>query len=285
MHVLIDTGCSISLIDAKNVNRHQVEREELDLQTLNSETITTLGAVILESVVMNRAELGPLKVYVVSSLPHGIDCILGLDVVLKHGMSVGMKDGEVNLNFHATAAMGQVHERNEMSGNVTNANVEGISIDDRDFKARFKDERWHVCWEWKNGEPPLNTRRPNYKVKDEDLDAFNDEIMQWINEGILIPWSQEEHGDIKNVLPLMAVRQQKGENVKIRPVLDFRFLNDHVQVLSLPGSSTPLCSDRLRQWRQLGSMCAVMDLRKAYLQVYIDPRLWCYQIVRWNGST
>lgn len=46
---------------------------------------------------------------------------------------------------------------------------------------------------------------------------------RWIKEGILIPWKEEVES---RVLPLMAVVQ--ATNHKVRLVLDFQELNDHV---------------------------------------------------------
>ena len=47
----------------------------------------------------------------------------------------------------------------------------------------------------------------------------------------------------------------------------------------------PLCRDRLREWRSKGSQFGAIDLRRAYLQVHVDPDLWCYQAVKWHGRT
>ena len=46
---------------------------------------------------------------------------------------------------------------------------------------------------------------------------------RWIDKGILIPW----RGEVKGVIPLMAVEQPTKN--KIRPVLDFRELNESVK--------------------------------------------------------
>ena len=81
---------------------------------------------------------------------------------------------------------------------------------------------------------------------------------------------------------MFGIRQAKGEGYKVRPVLDYRPLNEDIQ--SHPGGATPLCSDRLREWRQRGCECAVVDLRRAYLQVHVDESLWVHQAVRWKDE-
>ena len=61
---------------------------------------------------------------------------------------------------------------------------------------------------------------------------------------------------------------------KVRPVLDFRELND--RVLSLTGQSMPTCDDSLRQWRTTGDKGAIVDLKRACLQVYVEKNFWCF---------
>ena len=76
---------------------------------------------------------------------------------------------------------------------------------------------------------------------------------------------------------------KKGELTKVRPVLDFRWLNARIK--SRPSAATPLCQEKLRQWRRLSNECAVVDLRKACLQLHLDPALWAYQAIVWKGHT
>ena len=53
---------------------------------------------------------------------------------------------------------------------------------------------------------------------------FETEIETWIGEGILVPCENYvSHG----IIPLMAVVH--NTKMKVRPVLDFRELNQHVQ--------------------------------------------------------
>ena len=86
-----------------------------------------------------------------------------------------------------------------------------------------------------------------------------------MKDGILVPWQVEIHRAVRHNIPLMAVIQQKSGNEKVRPVLDFRQLNGTIE--SRPAGATPICQDRLREWRLNGGQCALIDLRKAYLQI------------------
>ena len=58
-------------------------------------------------------------------------------------------------------------------------------------------------------------------------------------------------------------------------------LNKSIQ--SHPAGAIPVCSERLREWRQDGDRCAVVDLKKAYIQIYMKPSFWPYQ-ARWKGK-
>ncbi|XP_045108000.1 uncharacterized protein LOC123502800 [Portunus trituberculatus] len=76
----------------------------------------------------------------------------------------------------------------------------------------------------------------------------------------------------------MAVRQNNGG--KVRPVLDYRELNDCVTAFT---ADSDVCSDQLRKWRRHGENVSVLDLRKAYLQVRVDRQLWPFQTVMVRG--
>ena len=111
----------------------------------------------------------------------------------------------------------------------------------------------------------------NYKIAEADQPEFDAEVSEWVDQGILVRHNCHTHGEVQRFLPVMAVRQEKGCGSRVRPVFDYRSLNSTIE--SHPGGATPLCAARLRQWRQLGANCAVLDLRKAYLQVFVDPEL------------
>ena len=76
----------------------------------------------------------------------------------------------------------------------------------------------------------------------------------------------------------MAVIQQNKQ--KVRPVLDYRELNDHVDPFT---ARADICTENLREWRRAGSNVSVLDLRKAYLQVRVHQSLWSYQTVLFKG--
>ena len=76
----------------------------------------------------------------------------------------------------------------------------------------------------------------------------------------------------------MLVFQQNEQ--KVRPVLDYRELNDHVDPFT---ARADICTEKLREWCRARSNVPVLDLRKAYVQVRIHQSLWSYQTVRFKG--
>ena len=94
----------------------------------------------------------------------------------------------------------------------------------------------------------------------------------------LVPYLEDKLGPLKGLIPLMAVIQQNKE--KIRPVLDYQELNDHVDPFT---ARADICTEKSREWQRAGSNVSVLDLCKAYLQVRKHQSLWSYQTVLFKG--
>lgn len=77
----------------------------------------------------------------------------------------------------------------------------------------------------------------------------------------------------------MAVVQQNKE--KVRPVLDYREVNSY---LSPHTADSNVCGEKIREWRRCGQEIALIDLRKAYLQIRVDQSLWPYKTVVFKGQ-
>ncbi|XP_076049715.1 uncharacterized protein LOC143030451 [Oratosquilla oratoria] len=69
---------------------------------------------------------------------------------------------------------------------------------------------------------------------------------------------------------------------KVRPVLDFRELNQFVKCHT-GDDFVDVCSETLRRWRRRRGASAVVDLRAAYLQIHVTKNLWKYQLVKYKG--
>ena len=85
-------------------------------------------------------------------------------------------------------------------------------------------------------------------------------------------------------LPLIAQVQGHKATPPVRPVLDYRLLNKHL--ISTPGRDAVVCEETLRKWRKDGdpSELALLDIKKAYLQVHVAPELLRFQTVVRKGQ-
>ena len=266
---LLDSGCSVTLV--KKTTAAPISHKPVRLETMNGGQMETQGRVLLRSLKSGNKELGPVTAYVVPHLPLGVDIVLGLPLLRRHGCWIGEIKGKVDVRW----GLGVVG----LSADPVK-HGSASTIEDKDFVAWFEEGSWHMVWKWK--EATISQGPVSYSIKRGVESSFDAEIEQWISEGILVRWDESTHGPVKHFMPLMAVVQRKGEVEKVRPVLDYRLLNSVIE--SRPGGAMPLCRERLREWRKKGLKCSVIDLRKAYLQVRVDPSLWCFQAVKWHGE-
>ena len=77
----------------------------------------------------------------------------------------------------------------------------------------------------------------------------------------------------------MAILQESKQ--KVRPVMDYRELNEHVNAYT---ANADVCAQTMREWRQQGPKAAIVDLRRAYLQIHVDKSLWPFQTVKIKGQ-
>lgn len=78
----------------------------------------------------------------------------------------------------------------------------------------------------------------------------------------------------------MAVAQPKKDEVS--PVLDYEELDHHMDVFI---AGTDVCAIKLWEWHQQGVNAALLDLRRAYLQIHIHGSLWPFRIVISKGKS
>ena len=267
--MLIDSGCSLTLIGETLVRGEKRMSEPISLRTVAGGSVDSDSFVWLRSVESHDGyPIGSIKAHVVKGLPLGVDLIIGMDVISRVGLSI--KDDGKTVHLGMTGAI--------------EPNTSLKTVEDCDFQAKFDGSDWTVKWHWKDtGSKKERVASSVNFVKKEDEQSCDEEIREWIREGILVKYDQEEHGQIKHVLPVIAVRQIKGGVTKTRPVLDYRIINENIE--SHPGGAMPTCADRLREWRQNGSQCGLVDLRRAYLQIHIDRDLWTSQTIHWQGET
>ncbi|XP_067943044.1 uncharacterized protein [Watersipora subatra] len=139
-----------------------------------------------------------------------------------------------------------------------------------------------VISKWKDDEPILQNHCSEYKTNDDDGKEFDEEVQRWIDDEWLELYDSTVHGHVEGIIPLMAAKQPNKPN-KIRPVMDYRELNNYIH--NNPGVETAICQEKLRNWGLGGSKACLLDLKKAYLQVHIEPSLKKFQAVRYRGKT
>ena len=64
-------------------------------------------------------------------------------------------------------------------------------------------------------------------------------------------------------------------------MLDFRELNEFVEC---SGADADVCDEKLRTWRQKSVNCALLDLRGAYMQIFVDDEFCKYQMVKFKDQ-
>jgi len=260
---LIDSGCSKSVINANIISDgfscSQVDEEVV---MMNGEACSVEG---LCRAMVKYDEKYVFLEFLVARVFDGCDFLLGIDFIKNIG---GVR---IDTN-------GKVSSINELSAvSIRDRSVSDPCIEDPDFRAVFHDNVWKVSWKWRDDKEPTQVAKVfQFPVKESLRSEFNAEIEQWIADGWLVPYD----GVIKGTLPLLAVEQKnKG---KIRPVMDYRRLNTF---LSSHTAEADVCGEKLRLWRRLGKNIAIIDLRKAYLQIHVEKDLWPYQVVYFEGKT
>lgn len=256
---LVDTGCTSSMV------RHQLVKVcegETAMMAFDGREVRCRGTSEVELVVGDETLVQ--RVTVVEKIVGNVDLVLGMDVIKRLG---GVSVGNNQVQFGRIACAVACEKEPD--------------ITDKDFEAFFDGKRWTVRYFWKNGEAPkLHNSVSEYKrdLDESKLQSYEEEIERWIAEGILAPW----YGKVESIVPLMAVEQPtKG---KVRPVLDFRAVNEFVECHT-GDDVTDVCSDRIREWRQVEGEAEIVDLKAAYLQIKVVEELWQYQLVEYKGRT
>ena len=207
-----------------------------------------------------------VDVYVVSYKPLGFDCILGVNGISALG-------GVLILPSLAT--------RFGSCGEAVCAAV--LHIDEPDFTVQYDetDKAWTVIWKWTNDAEPVALRNnvAEYSIPPSARASYEAEVDEWIRKGWLKPYDAKKVGPAKGLIPLMAIVQVNKD--KVRPVMDFRELNSHVDAFT---AGADVCADKLREWRRLGTNMSIVDLRRAYLQLHVHESLWPFQTVVYHGQ-
>lgn len=234
------------------------------MRTVNGGTLKCCGTVNV-IVDHHRDQRIVLAALVVPERPLGVDMVLGMSGITALG-GISLRT-PTDVRFCAAAA---------------EVCCQDVAVDAADFAARFSagSGEWTVAWKWAVGSGPerLCNDVAQYAVPSAARPAYDAELDLWIREGWLQPYDEQADGPARALIPLMAVQQPNQD--KVRPVLDYRELNGYVTAHT---ADADVCAEQLRRWRRHGARVAVVDLRKAYLQLRLDRRLWPYQTVEVHG--
>ena len=185
---------------------------------------------------------------VVNNIVCNFKAVIGMDIILELG---GVMLGRHGIEFGEPVCAA-----------VSNPNVKAGIIEDKDFSAKFNGSYWTVDWKWIGDRVPVlkcTVQSYDKTISDDKRLAYEKEVERWIEEGILEKWHEDVN---EGLLPLMAVEQPtKG---KVRPVFDYRELNQHVSCHT-GDDNTDICSEKLREWRQIEGDAEIVDLKCAYM--------------------
>ena len=259
--VLVDTGSTDNIIYAPLCAGWR--RRLVRVTTISGGELrcSGVGTVTVEAPTGHRASL---EVLVVEERPLGVDVVLGVAGISALGGVTVLSPAEVRF-----------------CGAVCHA-PPPLDIETRDFRVQFDaaERKWSVAWKWSDGVGPqcLTNAVPQYAVPPAARHEFEAELDDWIRRGWLVPYDERRYGAPKGLVPLMAVEQRN--RAKVRPVLDYRELNGYVTAHT---ADSDVCAEQLRKWRRHGANVAVVDLKRAYLQLHLEEELWPFQTVMVRG--
>ncbi|XP_065182544.1 uncharacterized protein LOC135813373 [Sycon ciliatum] len=304
---VLDTGSTRTLIDKKTAERignfDSDSAYSENLIALDGKSLDVCGTVQLQLRRLDGPVLLPVTVVtavVVRDLTAvSANILVGNDVVVGNG-GVQLRYGEDNslsaVTFGTTPAAACTTEPSKDSHPSPHVNVirDGkdviLRVNDGEVRWHAEQGHWSLKWYWQDGVEPCHRIGPNIgeysrkKLSSKQEEQFCAEVKKWIDEGWLVRHDPDVHGEPAAVLPLLAQVQEHKATTPVRPCLDYRFLN--AQLMSQPGQDAPVCEDTLRKWRQDGdaSDFCLLDVRKAYLQIRVEPELVRYQTVLWQGK-
>ena len=272
--VLIDTGSTDNIAYSGCCRAYHSRRTTV--RTMSGDPFTCCGVGNVNVRVPNGAS-AQLKVLIIDRPPLGLDMILGMSGISALGGVYVLTPSELRFCGATESAQPGAKEC------LATKSVTALSVDTPDFSAKFDptERTWTVSWKWRDGNSPqyLKNSVPQYKIASTARGKFDTELRSWIEKGWLLPYDAKSMGPPLGLIPLMAVEQQS--KAKVRPVLDYRELNQHVFAHT---ADADVCVDQLRKWRRHGKHIAVVDLKKAYLQLRTEKRLWPYQTVIVEGK-
>ena len=305
---VIDTGASRTLVSAAFLHNAKMDFSPectASPVALDGQALDILGSLELTL----KREDGPVylpPVSVVASVVVSLDVVnvpilIGSDVVAAcGGLQLQYADGLLSSVCFGAKDAGSVQpppdgptvpDSHPYRHVTVRVDGDDVTLECPDGSVRWDASRgqWYLSWKWSSGAPPTSPVGPpvgeysRTQLTAEQEELFCAEVDQWLAKGWMEKYDEAVHGDIAGVLPLLAVAQEHKESTPVRPCLDYRRLNN--LILSQPGQNSPSCQETLRKWRVASDESSVLlDIRKAYLQIHVEPELVRYQTVAWQGQ-
>uniref|UniRef100_A0A5S6R0A2 Integrase catalytic domain-containing protein n=1 Tax=Trichuris muris TaxID=70415 RepID=A0A5S6R0A2_TRIMR len=264
-NVLVDTGCSKCVAHVESCKRWT--RRPVSLLAVDGKELRCQGTGIV-SLEQNGGRRATVEAIIVNAKPLGFDFVLGMNGIEALGGVTVSKGPRVSFGSE--------------SAEICSAGVDAIRLEERDFSVAYDPVTrvWSAAWKWTGGEGPavLKNSVKEYSPSAWARASYEKELEKWIQKAWLVPYDCRRYGPVKGLIPLMAVVQRHKQ--KVRPVMDFRELNAHIEPFT---AAADVCADKLRQWRRQGANVAMVDLKDAYLQVRVNEALWPYQTVEFRG--
>ena len=245
-----------------------IQATNVVVSSVSGQQIQPVGQINCELSLHTNSLLN-MVLLVLPKLPGNADLLIGMDAIKRVGGATLMvkPDGSVSAHFGPARSV-----------SVAAVATEPIRVDlhDVDFDAHFDGQKWEVAWKWNEGvSPVLLNQVPEYPIKGHIREKYNSEVAKWISNGWLVPCAKPDGG----IIPMLAVHHEHKD--KVRPVLDYRELNQFVRSHT---ADSDVCPDTLRKWRLMGDRLGVVDLKDAYLQLHVKRDLQEFQVVCISGQ-
>ena len=260
--VLIDTGCSRTIVDADWCRSWR--KAGVDVETIGG-TSHAYCSVRVVSISTDEGNSAWIDVLVVHGKPLRFDLLLGVNAIKTLGGIVVGPTGSVQLGDRRTTRCA------------------AISINESDFTDTFDhhSQVWTASWKGSEDHAPerLHNEVSEYPVATEIRNEYMQELHTWIDNGWLVPYPEDKLGPPKGLILLIAVMQLN--KTKVRPVMDYRELNHHIDAFT---ANADVYAAKLHKWWQKGANVSLLDLRRAYLQIHVRKTVWPYQTVKIDGK-
>ena len=268
---LIDSGCSKTVVLKGLIKGNLLQSNEQRIVLANGDDIC-VGISDVELTIDNRTM--KVECSVMKYLPYDLGILIGMDVISELG---GVKINKGVIEFGVCVGEG-IKKAGDNLSCVTGV-VPSVSLNKHNYEIEFKDN-WTVKWKWKDEAPSYLPIRHSTFKDDKSKDIATMKILEeWMKKGYLIDYDEKEMGKSIGSIPIFGILQVNKS--KIRPIFDFRKLNNYVDVYS---GSADICLEKLRTWRRKGSRFSMLDLSEAYMQIRVHKEMWRYQSCIINGK-